>query len=140
MSLLQVFVLVPLRGGFACGLYFFLSKFGLEGATWFFFAAAVVVFVPINLQFQLINACKQIFEDWAHMGWTLRERIFATKDLALNACARFGGSAQTRLVKCGGFHHGVERFGVISLPCFVACFDLNVFLLDETCAVIVFAK
>lgn len=83
------------------GFYFLGRKFSLQGMTWFFFAAAVVIFVPVDLQFQQVNARKQLFKDWAHVGRTLRECIFSTKDLALDACARFGGSAQTCLIKSG---------------------------------------
>lgn len=83
------------------GLYFLWRKFGLQGMAWFFFAAAVVIFVPVDLQFQQVNARKQLLKDWAHVGWTLRKCIFSAKDFALDACARFGGPAQTCFVESG---------------------------------------
>jgi hypothetical protein len=56
---------------------------------------------------------------------TFCQCFFAVKDFAGDFGARFGGSAQICFVECGGFHHGIERFCVVTLPCFVSCLNLN---------------
>lgn len=53
--------------------------------------------------------------------------------------AGFGWMANSSFVEGGGFKHGIERVGIISLPGFVAGFDLKFAFLDSTCAVGVFA-
>lgn len=81
--------------------------------------------VKIELKFNVVNSIKKILKDWYQVFWTLLQSFLAIEDLAGNASARFSGSAQTGLAKGGGFHQGVERFGVVSLPSFIAGFDLD---------------
>ena len=82
---------------------------------------------------------KEVLKDGAHMLGTLRESVFSAKCFAGDFCARFSGSAQTRFVKSGGFHHGVEGFGIVSLPGFITGFDLDFATLGYIEAVFVFA-
>ena len=81
--------------------------------------------VKIELKFNVVNPIKKILKDWYQIFWALLQGFLAVEDLAGNASARFGGSAQTGLAEGGGFHEGIEGFGVVSLPSFVAGFNLN---------------
>ena len=90
-----------------------------------FFALAMRELVEVNGHFEFVDAVEEVLEHWDHVGRTLRECLGTIEHFAGNACARFGGSAQRSFVEGGGFHHSVEGFGVISLPSFVARFNLD---------------
>jgi hypothetical protein len=81
--------------------------------------------VKVDGHFEFVDAVEEVLEYDAHVRGTFFEGFLAVKHLASNACARFGGSAQTSFVEGGRLHHCVERFGIISLPCLVAGFDLD---------------
>ena len=95
--------------------------------------------IKLDGEFEAIDARKQVLKDGAHVLGTLRESVFSTECFTGDFCARFGRSAQRRFIKCGGFHHGIEGFGVVSLPGFITGFDLDFATLGYVEAVFVFA-
>jgi hypothetical protein len=95
--------------------------------------------VEVDGHFKFVDAVEEILEHRDHVGRTLRECLGTIEHLTGNACARFGGSAQTGLIECGRFHHCVERFGVISLPRLVARLDLNFAALRAIQTITIFA-
>ena len=73
------------------------------------------------------------------MRGTLIQTFLAVEHFASDAGACLGRSTQAGLIEGRGFHHGVERLGVITLPGLVAGFDLDFAALGDIESVLVFA-
>ena len=65
------------------------------------------------------------------MSGTFIEGFGSAEKFTWNASAPFGWATERGFVECGRFHHSVKGFGVISLPGFVAGFDLDISTLGD---------
>jgi hypothetical protein len=93
----------------------------------------------MNGHLKAIDSIKQFLKGCAQVSGAFIEGFLAVKDFTSNSSARFGRLAQRSFVEGGGFHHRIEGFGVVSLPCFIARLNLNFTALSAISSIFVFA-